>query len=96
MFSYICRLKITGTLLSSFYCLDPAGASPAYIPEMADAEEVFGLLSTPSDSDSKELNDEGGQENRIQTSCKSPSAKTSYIQQVSKIALLTTVKCQFR
>ncbi|XP_023674433.2 T-box transcription factor TBX5-A [Paramormyrops kingsleyae] len=48
---------------------------------MADAEEVFGLLSPPSDSDSKELNDEGGQENRIQTSCKSPSAKTSYIQQ---------------
>ncbi|RXM96912.1 T-box transcription factor TBX5 [Acipenser ruthenus] len=50
---------------------------------MADTEEGFGLPSTPSDSDSKELQAENKQESQIGVSSKSPSPQTTYTQQLS-------------
>ncbi|MGH0135459.1 UNVERIFIED_CONTAM: hypothetical protein FKN15_036051 [Acipenser sinensis] len=49
---------------------------------MADTEEGFGLPSTPSDSDSKELQAENKQESQIGISSKSPSPQTTYTQQI--------------
>ncbi|KAK1156635.1 T-box transcription factor TBX5-A isoform X1 [Acipenser oxyrinchus oxyrinchus] len=48
---------------------------------MADTKEGFGLPSTPSDSDSKELQAENKQETQIGISSKSPSPQTTYTQQ---------------
>ncbi|XP_041084734.1 T-box transcription factor TBX5-like isoform X2 [Polyodon spathula] len=48
---------------------------------MADTEEIFGLPSTPSDSESKELQAENKQETQIGTSSISPSPQTTHTQQ---------------
>ncbi|XP_066544940.1 T-box transcription factor TBX5-A [Amia ocellicauda] len=48
---------------------------------MADTDESFGLPHTPSDSDSKELQNENKQENQTGPTSKSPSPQTTYTQQ---------------
>lgn len=50
---------------------------------MADQEETFGLQTSPSGSDSRELQNENKSEKQNGTSSKSPSSQTTYIQQVS-------------
>ncbi|XP_067114675.1 T-box transcription factor TBX5-A isoform X1 [Osmerus mordax] len=48
---------------------------------MAEQEQTFGLPSSPSNTDSKELNTETKAEKQNGTSTKSPSSQTTYIQQ---------------
>ena len=60
------------------------GALASEAPDMAEQEQTFGLPSSPSNSDSKELTTETKAEKQNGTSTKSPpSSQTTYIQQVS-------------
>lgn len=57
--------------------------TPALLQVMADQEETFGAINSPSGSDSRDLQSENKTEKQNGASTKSPSSQTTYIQQVS-------------
>lgn len=51
--------------------------------DMADSEDSFRLQNSPTDTDPKDLQNDGKSEKQNAASSKSPSSQTTYIQQVT-------------
>ncbi|MGH0147717.1 UNVERIFIED_CONTAM: hypothetical protein FKN15_017524 [Acipenser sinensis] len=75
----MCPLAMECNVVTCYLASEAADSAARLV--MADTEEGFGLPSTPSDSDSKELQAENKQESQIGISSKSPSPQTTYTQQ---------------
>lgn len=60
---------------------------------MADSEDTFRLQNSPSDTDSKDLQNDGKSDKQNGAASKSPSSQTTYIQQVTATVFNHFIVC---